>query len=219
MPTVTLVTTIHRENGLCNAQELLKILRLLEPDTLFEEIRPADFAAYRANPPPTSLEAQAIGKYLEFKHAQRVPVDEFELPRDRLLENKRELDQVFGYVEQASHEYSLLMEQNDGHVAQRGFSYLNSGEFTSIMARLSEIEDQVIALSGEPRAIGVLRNWRQTNRHRERAMVRAIYDYAGSNALEHGVFLVGAAHKAGVATALEYNTRDEPGIISWKLEL
>jgi hypothetical protein len=46
MHKITLVCSIHRENGLCNAEELLKILRTIEPEVVFEEMRPSDFASY-----------------------------------------------------------------------------------------------------------------------------------------------------------------------------
>jgi len=41
MHKITLVASAHRESGLCNAEELLKILRAIEPDVI------ADFRLHR----------------------------------------------------------------------------------------------------------------------------------------------------------------------------
>jgi hypothetical protein len=41
MRQVTLVSSVHRENGQCNSQELLEIFGELAPDVVFEELRPS----------------------------------------------------------------------------------------------------------------------------------------------------------------------------------
>src|SRR5271168_1722815 len=97
MHKITLVCSSHRENGFCNAGELLKILRAFEPEIIFEEVRPSDFDSYNK----WSLEGHALTKYREFKSFQRVPVDKYDMPRDLFAETQRVLDRV----EQTSREY------------------------------------------------------------------------------------------------------------------
>jgi hypothetical protein len=46
MHKITLVCSAHRQNALCNAEELLRILRAIEPETIFEELRPSEFDLY-----------------------------------------------------------------------------------------------------------------------------------------------------------------------------
>jgi hypothetical protein len=109
MHKITLVCSPHRENGFCNAEELLKILRAIEPETVFEEVRPSDFDSYCKH--GRSLEAQAITRYREFKSFRRVPVDQYDIPENRIAELKREFDGVLDYVEQTSREYGVLNQE------------------------------------------------------------------------------------------------------------
>ena len=118
MPKVTLVGSAHRENGLCNAGELLYILRAIEPETIFEEVRPADFDSYNKR----SLEGNTVTKYRGFKSFQRVPVDRYDKPQDLFGETQR----VFDCVEQVSHEYLALREEIENATRLYGFTCLNS---------------------------------------------------------------------------------------------
>src|SRR5687767_6119231 len=120
MHKITLVCSVHREIGNCTAQELLKILRAIEPEVLFEEIRPSDFDAYCKHGSKTLLEPQAVAQYLDIKTLRRVPVDRYHLP-DKLFAFRQQIDSVFDHVHLASLEYRRLTEEGDDHVRQEGF--------------------------------------------------------------------------------------------------
>ncbi len=217
MHKITVVCSSHRENGSCNAGELLKILRAIEPDTIFEEVRPSDFDSYCKYGIRSSLEAQAIARYLEIKPFRRVPVDRFDIPKNRLVATKREFDGVFDYVEQSSREYQVLNEENDKSVCQYGFSYLNSVAFATVMTRISEIEEETINETGNQGLIRALERWRHLIQRREREMISVIYDYCRENVFNTGVFLVGAAHKMGIAKEIGHYASAEADLIEWKL--
>jgi hypothetical protein len=53
MHTITLVCSVHNANGKCNVEQLVKILRVLGPDVILQEVRPSD---------DWSLEAQACNR-------------------------------------------------------------------------------------------------------------------------------------------------------------
>ena len=98
MHTITLVCSVHNANGKCNIEQLVKILRALGADVVFQEVRPSD---------DWSLEAQAVAEYRKFKLCQPVHVDEHKAPADA-AEIKRLLDSGFEYVVEISEEYRLL---------------------------------------------------------------------------------------------------------------
>lgn len=105
MHKITLVCSAHGKNGLCNAEELLKILLAIEPEVVFLEIRPSDDSGL--------VEAQAISRYREFKSCQPVHVDRHDMPpANSLAEIKQDVDRVFDYVAQRSEEYELLEFEN-----------------------------------------------------------------------------------------------------------
>src|SRR5258708_23301673 len=102
MHQITLVCSVHRESELCNAAELLEILRAIEPGVVFEEMLPSDFDSYYKHGTKSSLESRAINRYREFKSFQQVPVDRYDMPESLLAEIKRDVDSVFDRVEQTS---------------------------------------------------------------------------------------------------------------------
>ena len=208
MPTIALVFTGHRECGLCNAGELVKILRTIEPDVVFEETRPEDVETHWAM---QKLESQAIQRYAKVRSFIRVPVDRY-----GVLPDRTETQRVFDTVRQASEEYLWLQGENDEKQFELGFKYLNSDACTAIMERLSRIEESTIERVGDPALTRALETWRDLIQQRDREMVANIYEYCRENAFSTGVFLVGAAHKASVTKETERRAAVERGLIEWK---
>lgn len=219
MHKITLVCSTHRENGLCNARELLRILEAIGPNISFEEIRPQDFESYCKHGPKSSVEAQALEGYLRIRSFRRVPVDQYEMPTTSIADLKLELDSLLDYVHQASREYQLLDEQNQESAHARGFFYLNSAACETSMMKLAELEDKVIGDTGDYRLAGILQRWREFNRRREREMIDRIYQHSRSSASDTAVFLVGAAHKAGIVKEIERYSTVDAGLIDWRLSL
>jgi hypothetical protein len=201
MNEITLVCSAHRETGLCNAVELLAILSAIGPDTVFEEVRPSDFALYCRN--EMILEARSVAGFCAGRKLRRVPVDAYEVPAESLVSTKRALDSALDFVWESSAEYRELCEQHDRATHDSGFSYLNSASCVASMRRLFEIEDRTIALSNNAVLSSALENWRLLNSSREEAMVGHILEDCRLNSGDTGVFLVGVAHKAAIIEAIE----------------
>jgi hypothetical protein len=209
MRKITIVCSAHRESGVCNSGELLRILRAIEPETVFEEVRPSDYDSYNAR----TLEGRAVTRYREFKAFQRVPVDRYNLPQDLHVAMEKVLD----HVEGTSHEYFVLREQSANSTQLLGFSYLNSVAFETVRMRLTEIEDKTISETRDQGLSRGLKMWRDVIQRRETAMVGHIYEYCRENVFDTGVFLVGAAHKSGILKALERQAGAQADLVNWKL--
>ena len=46
MNNITLICTVHEEKGICNINELYKIIERINPEIIFEEINPSAFDEY-----------------------------------------------------------------------------------------------------------------------------------------------------------------------------
>ncbi len=208
MHKITLIGTAHNESRLCNAEELLKILRVFDPEVVFEEFRPGRFNSLyeRGN-----LEAHAIKKFREFKSFQEVPVDTFDMPENLDVEMGR----VYDCVKRASQEYRELKQVLFEEEYRYGFEYLNSAICEKLIAKLCEIEDKTIIETGDKDLIRVLEKWRQVIQSLELEMVRNIYEYCGRNAFNTGVLLVGAAHKRGIVKEIQKFSVTEADLINW----
>jgi hypothetical protein len=212
MHKITLVCSGHRESGRCNSEELLNLLRAIQPDVVFEEMRPSDFDLLYSK---GSVEAHAITKFREFKVFQPVPVDTFEISENILAEIKKDFDRVVDCVTKSNEEYRSLNEICEIDVHQHGFQYLNSAAFAKITARMSEIENEIIGRTGNQSFIRGLERWRQLIQRREHEMVGNIYEYCRKNIFGTGVFLVGAAHKMGIVKEIEGYAISEANLIDW----
>jgi len=208
MPAITIICSAHRENGLCNAPALVRMLRTFQPEVAFLEMQPTGDDSAR------TLEAKALANYGESTAIQQVIVEQEEAPKDLYPE----IQMVFDSVERASEEYLALLEQDDCLVRSYGFEYLNSELFLATRTRLSEIEDGVVRRTRDQRLIRALERWRLVNRKRENEMVRNIYEYARRHVFRRGVFLVGAAHRAGVGEAISLYANRDVGSLAWTLE-
>ena len=215
MHQITLVCSVHRERGLCNAAELLEILRAIGPDVVFEEILPSDFDSFYKHGTKSNLESQAITKYREFKSFQQIPVDRYDMPESLLAEIKRDFDCVVDRVEQTSQEYRELNDAINHSAHQLGFKHLNSVACATMMARTFEIEEKTIIETGDRDLIRGLERWRHANQKRELVMIGNIYQYCRENVFDTGVFLVGAAHKTGIVKEIGKHASAEPDLINW----
>jgi hypothetical protein len=201
MHTITLIFSVHKANGKCNVEQLVKILKKIEPEVVFQEVRPSH---------DWSLEAQAVAEYCKYKLCQQVHVDEYEVPVD-FAKIEHRLTGGFDDVADRSTEYQQLDTAKNVHACQDGFVYLNSDAFVNTTLRMEQLEDEMM----EGQAADALRWFRQVMHKREIEMMRNIYSHCRKTAFDTGVFLVGAAHRTGIAKQIENFSGREPDLIVW----
>ena len=202
MGRITLVCTVHNERGLCNENELLRILEAIGPEVIFEEIRPSDFQSYYADKSKHTLEMRTVGRYLKRKTGRQVPVDDFVIPEGF----RRDLDILFDYVESNNIEYSELIAERDQKTHHLGFRYLNSPEFKALSKNVCESFEKFIAKSGRDDLKKSLLTWNDMMRRRENSMLKNIYDFCRNSPFTEGMFLVGAGHMSSVCENISIKT-------------
>ena len=75
MKEITLIGTIHKENGAANAASLFGILKSINPEVIFLEVSSNDFIGLYTKQEWQNLESIAVTQYLKFHEAELVPVD------------------------------------------------------------------------------------------------------------------------------------------------
>ena len=213
MGKITLVCTVHNETGLCNEDELMRILESVGPDVIFEEILPSDFDSYYRDKSKQTLETRTVGRYLKVRPARQVPVDEFVIPESL----PRDMGSLFDYVESHSIEYRALIAERDQKTHQHGFRYLNSQEFEALSKRSRESFEKTIALSGSEGLKKILSTWNELLRRRENSMLENIHDFCRKSSFTEGVFLVGAGHMSSIVEDIESRKNTEADIVDWKI--
>lgn len=201
MHSVTLICSAHRARGRCSAENLLGVLRALEPDVIFLEIPPSRFDQFLYG---GMLEAEAVARYRDARLCRFAEVDTYQAPLE-LAPSKSDVDELFDTVRLTSPEYCGLVDRMEAHTWEGGFRYLNSDAAAAESLKLEQLEDDVIRRSANPRLAQTLASWRQLHVARVREMVDNIHDHCRLNSCERGVFLVGAAHRAGVIQEITAN--------------
>src|SRR5215467_1970158 len=101
---VSLVGTVHADNGLANAGELQAIVERLHPDVIFAEVPSASIDQYVDGSHGT-IESAAVARYREGRELAVIPVD---LPEPG-TEFFRTAKDMFRVVERTSHDYRRLV--------------------------------------------------------------------------------------------------------------
>ena len=219
MSTITLIATGHKENGLCNSQELFKIIEQIRPEVIFEEIPPGRFEAVYAGTRKASLEIIAIKEYLQkYPDVHHYPVD-LDIEESIEKEIKFEVDGIPLICNDYHSEYNYLNLQMSHGQEFGGFPFLNSDQCSKIILRKKALEKEILNTlrndknqrnMDHERLNFAYKRWIDQNDDRENEMLRNIYRYMGSKKYANALFLVGAAHRKPIMQKIqEYKSKEE----------
>ncbi len=135
MPEIVLLGSVHAESGRCNASELARILKLIQPDVLFQEIPYRKFLEKNDSFHRSILEVKAIYEYLKNHSVLQIPVDTV----DQSSFEQTKLDRVIREVLRTGPELGAVLDQQNYLAHNKGFEYLNS-RLSARMLQQSELE-------------------------------------------------------------------------------
>ena len=191
---IILIATGHSENGLCNSNELYKIIEKIKPEVIFEEVTPTKFEGVYKGTRKDSLETSTIKKYLESYLIEHVTVDMDgnEIDERRIQANYNKIARTM-----VSHDklYKHLVGQQRHLAELYGFPYLNSKHCSELLANSYMLENQLLPNINHGEVFQMYNEWLNMNDKREDEMIRNIYNYSYQNKYSKALFLVGAAHR------------------------
>jgi hypothetical protein len=183
MHNITFISTIHKEIGKCNAEELYKIIEKLSPEVIFLEAVDETYSEYENylfsayGVYHKKLEISAIQKYAANATFKYVPVCENALS-----------DAFHRKIEIAGQNKELqqLIDNFISLAAKHGFKFLNSAESINLQAEMRVLESRVLNNDGLDKivkaGIGAYEN----------PMIRNIYSYCNNNHFSSAIFMCGA---------------------------
>ena len=214
MPEVVLLCSVHKENGRCNSSELVRILELIEPDVLFEEIPYFEFLEKNNLGNGRILEVRAISKYLERHKVLQIPVDTL----DGSSFEQIKFDQVIDRVSHTSPEFRSLWDHKTYLEYTRGFEYLNSRSNDSMLRRSDSIVTKALEELNDERLSMAYDEWKTYNSKREDAMIGNVYEFCRLTNFKKGVFLFGSGHRQSLISKIKMVKKTEKGRVNWKLD-
>lgn len=193
---ITLISTVHKENGKCNSDELYKIIESIKPDVIFLEALEenysgydhkmfSDFGFYHKR-----LELKAIQLYSHNHTFEYIPVldvglsDEFDKVKDIITDNA----DCQGLIDNL-----VLLEKYSG------FQFLNSRKSIALLEEMRELENRIVGNET------MLQKSNASIDAYENSMLRNIYSFCKEKSFNTAIFMCGAAHrKSMVARIVEY---------------
>jgi len=212
MYNITLIGTVHSENGLCNSDKLHKIIEDIKPEVIFDELPSHSFDMYYSNsinmysangillnqhPSEIPLEVKSIKKYKQNYDVKILPVD-IDI-RQRISKYQDEI--FFMFLTFFKYEdYKKLDNEKVTLMAREGFHYLNSDNFLDLLERKEILEKKIIESEIQKNRLLYLYKLFHTEQYdnRENAMLQNIYNYSLENQYNQAVFLIGAEHKKSI---------------------
>lgn len=208
MQTITFISTIHKELGNCNSDELCIILERVRPDVIFLEALEDTYSTYQQyifdqfGGYHRKLELAAIQKYSKRFIVVYVPVLEKGLPDS--------FDCKYNKLKPSIELRSLLADQNS-RISEGGFNYLNSKECSVLNDKMRELERHLLNDSELEKLFC------EDIDEYENTMMQNIYLYSRSNLFSSAVFMCGVAHRNSIIAKMEsFNTKEKLNL-NWKI--
>ncbi len=208
MHNITFISTVHKENGKCNADELCEIIKKISPEVIFLEALDQTYSNYESSLFSSfgvfhkKLEIKALQKYNFNTSFEYVPVldngmsEAFERKYNIVCEDK---------------ELQKLIDNLNSLAGEQGFKFLNSVESIRLHDEMRMLEASILNGSEINKAAN------EDIDAYENSMIRNIYSYCKSREFNTAIFMCGAAHRKSIIEKIEKLKAQEETDISWTI--
>lgn len=206
MNNITFISTVHKEMGRCNADELCAILEKEHPEVIFLEALGDTYSNYEKNLFSSfgvyhrKLEIKAIQRYSHSSLFEYVPVldnglsDSFKKKYDLVCENIQ---------------FQTMLDEFNSLASEQGFPFLNSAESIYLQEKMRRFEYHLLPGNKLNEAAD------EDIDAYENSMMRNIYSYCRNNQFDKAVFLCGVAHRRSIIEKMESFNSKEKIDLNW----
>jgi len=212
MHNIHLVCTFHSETGKCNVDELYKIIALIKPDVVFEELTPTLYdilynkGIFDESAP---LEFKCIRKYKQQHNIKNIPVD---MEVGSSFSNN--VDRMFALFEKYTFYKEILIEQKK-KIEQEGFHFLNGDEFSELVEEQRSVESKIVEEQNNRHLNRIYKSFVDDLDYRENFILNTIYAYSKEKDYDRAVFLIGAGHRRSIIRKVEEYQLNEKMKLNW----
>ena len=200
MYNITLISTIHKENGKCNADELHKIIETICPEVIFLEALESCYTEYdhllltQFGVYNKRLEINAVQKYNQNHSFEYIPVLDNGLSEEF---NKR-------LILVSEHSiYQKLIDSYHSLEMECGFQFLNSEKSIQLHEEMRELENYILSNNE------ICQKSNENIDAYENSMLCNIYAYSKENLFDKAIFMCGSAHQKSIIEKIEkYKTKE-----------
>ncbi len=208
MHTIHFISTTHKENGACNAQQLCEMIECINPDVIFLEALEDTYSRYdqylfnQFGIFHKKLEVEAIQRYSYKAQFEYIPVLDFGLSNtfeekyNIVCENKLLQEKIINYSSRAY---------------QYGFRFLNSDESVLLQDDMRKLEDTVL------KDFSIKQKFMHDVNEYENAMLKNIYNHSVSSKFKRGLFMCGVAHRKSIIKKIKEFNNSADLKLNWKI--
>ncbi|RZL32328.1 MAG: hypothetical protein EOP00_34060 [Pedobacter sp.] len=206
MYNVTLVFTHHSEIGICNSEELYKIIVSIAPDVIFEELPDDLFIRfYPENQLPYEPpEVKTVRRYIRTHNIDHIPVDN---EVNQSLFNE-EIYHIFGLFKKFT-VHKILEGELYTQIIEDGYTFLNSQKCEQLHMRKKNAEQSLLQfMSDRDRLSRIYKSFYEEQDVREHAIIKNIYNYSKQKPYNQGLLLIGSGHRKTILEKIQtYKTQ------------
>jgi hypothetical protein len=228
---ITLIGTVHSENGQCNSDELYKILENINPDVIFDELPRHFFEMFYSNsfdtycanntllnrrPPQVPLEVKCNKKFKQNYKVEIVPVD---IDVSQTLSKYQDEIRFMFSTFYENEDYTKLNNEKEALISQEGFQFLNSDKFLDFLEKKAAFEKSIME-SGiqKARLLDIYKLFHaEEYDNRESAMLENIFNYSKGNQYNQAVFLIGAEHRKSIMQKITEHQKLSEIKLNWTM--
>lgn len=203
---ITLISTVHKEIGKCNSNELYKIIESINPEVIFLEAFENSYSQYQQmlftqfGVYQERLEIKAIQAYSQNNTFEYVPVLDIDL--------SEEFEKKISIVSENA-DYQKILDNYTSLEADHGFQFLNSNMQIALQEKMRELENRIIKNKA------MLQKANEGIDAYEHSMLSNIYSFCKQNTFNKAIFMCGAGHRKTITQKInEYKMR-EPLKLNW----
>lgn len=208
MPSITFISTVHKENGKCSAEDLCKILEKITPDIVFLEALEDTYSKYQQITFSNfgvfheKLEIKALQKYRCIYQFEYVPV------LGKGLNNS--FEEKFNLVCQNIH-FQKMIDNFNSLAYKKGFDFLNSEESIKLQEEMRMYGDNIL-MGNE-----LNQTFNNDIDKYENSMMSNIYSFCNTTKFNNAVFMCGVAHRKSIIDKIETFQENGSSEVRWKI--
>ncbi len=215
MHNITLVCTHHSEFGKSNSDELYRIIELVRPDVIFEELNQDLFAKFYKESEISYLppEVKSVKKYILDHTINHIPVD---INVSHTL-TTNEIDYMFSVFRKYTL-YSTLHEDKLRLVFDEGYSFLNSKKNEELTEKMKLFEKSIIEFQMDRNQLSRTHQLFYEEQHnREYEIIKNVYNYSEKVPYTQALLLIGSGHRKTIFEKIKKHESENHIKLKWSL--
>jgi hypothetical protein len=212
MYNINLICTGHTENGKCNSTELLKIIEIIKPEVVFEELPVSIFnECYNENMHDLLIEQKAIKQYKNKNEIKHIPVDTYKSPNFPCEDCGSALSQIF----KLDREYYKTLCEHHNLIKMYGLQYLNSEQSDICLEKIIKQEIIIIKRLNSKKMSDLYKLRIDIDDKREDEILNNIYNYSKKQNYNNAIMFTGASHRKSILRKIDEHYGKEEVKLNW----